>query len=117
MKSALGVRFPERTKGRTTAGLRHQRGIPAHGLPENRRPSHRPPAEENRDIRASGVHVVLKQSPGPRSHQTGPAAGGPSCFNFMLHQRSKLTAELKYMSLSQKITPPLLIRVIANPPK
>lgn len=39
MESALGVRFPERTKGRSTAGLRHQRGIPAHGLPENRRPS------------------------------------------------------------------------------
>lgn len=39
MKSALGMRFPERTKGRSTAGLRHQRGIPAHGLPENLRPS------------------------------------------------------------------------------
>lgn len=94
------------------------RADPSPGLPESRRPSPPPTnQQENRDIRASGVHVVLKHCPGPRSHQAGPAAGGPSCFNFMLHQRSKLTAELKYMSLSQKITPPLLLRVTANPPK
>ena len=55
------------------------RADPSPGLPESRRPSLLPANQhENRGIRASGAHVVLKRCPGPRSHQAGPAAGGPS---------------------------------------
>lgn len=36
---------------------------------------------------------------------------GAYCFNFMLHQKSKSTAQLRSMSLSQKFTPALLMLI------
>lgn len=36
--------------------------------------------------------------------QNRPFSWGPYCFNFMLHQKSKMTAELRYLSLSQEFT-------------
>lgn len=46
IKSALCVRFPERTKGRATAGQRNQSRIPAPRLQESQRP---PPLPTNQD--------------------------------------------------------------------
>lgn len=72
--------------------------------------------DENQGIRASVIHMVPQQHLGPRSHKAGPSAEGPYCFNFMLHQKSKQTAELQSMSLNQKFSLPLLI-IIVNSPK
>lgn len=115
IKNAVHVRFPERTKGGTAAGPRNPSRSQHTGSKRADAPPRCPPTRmKMRASEASVIPRVLQQYCGPGSHGAGPSAGGPYCFNFMLHQRSKLTAELEKMSLSQKFTRPLLIVTVIN---
>lgn len=88
-----------------------------------------PPPQPTNSRRTDRLRLPTNQDENPGlSHSHGPLAvswaqfpqnwafsWGPCCFNFMLHQKSKMTVELRYLSLSQEFTLALMQAVTGSP--